>query len=84
MANAQPRYAHSRRRVRMTRRANLSRCRLASSIRLQVSAGPVRSAGKAACREQSYEQQLGRARAMVQEDPERVASVLKDWVAADA
>ena len=33
---------------------------------------------------QSYEQQLGRARAMVQEDPERVASVLKDWVAADA
>ena len=33
---------------------------------------------------QSYDQQLGRARAMVQEDPERVAGVLKDWVAADA
>ena len=33
--------------------------------------------------QQSYEQQLGRARAMVQEDPARVAGVLKDWVAAD-
>ena len=33
--------------------------------------------------QQSYDQQLGRARAMVQEDPARVAGVLKDWVAAD-
>jgi len=27
---------------------------------------------------------LGRARAMVDEDPARVAGVLKNWVAADA
>ena len=33
--------------------------------------------------QQSYDQQLGRARAMVQEDPARVAGVLKDWVASD-
>jgi len=33
--------------------------------------------------QQTYEQQLGRARAVVQEDPERVAGILKDWVAAD-
>ena len=32
---------------------------------------------------QTYEQQLGRARTVVQEDPERAAGVLKDWVAAD-
>ncbi len=34
--------------------------------------------------QQSYDQQLGRARAMVDEDPARVAGVLKNWVAADA
>lgn len=34
--------------------------------------------------QQSYDQQLGRARAMVNEDPARVAGVLKNWVAADA
>ena len=45
--------------------------------------GPAGEAGSSMPR-QSYEQQLGRARAMVQEDPERVAGVLKDWVAADA
>jgi flagellar M-ring protein FliF len=33
--------------------------------------------------QQSYDQQLGRARAVVQEDPARVAGVLKDWVASD-
>ena len=32
---------------------------------------------------QTYEQQLGRARTVVQEDPERAAGVLKEWVAAD-
>ena len=45
--------------------------------------GPNGVAGSSMPR-QSYDQQLGRARAMVQEDPERVAGVLKDWVAADA
>ena len=45
--------------------------------------GPNGAAGSSMPR-QSYDQQLGRARAMVQEDPERVAGVLKDWVAADA
>ena len=34
--------------------------------------------------QQSYDQQLGRARAMVDEDPARVAGVLKNWVASDA
>jgi len=34
--------------------------------------------------QQSSDQQLGRARAMVNEDPARVAGVLKNWVAADA
>ena len=32
---------------------------------------------------QTYEQQLGRARTVVQDDPERAAGVLKEWVAAD-
>ena len=32
---------------------------------------------------QTYEQQLGRARSVVQDDPERAAGVLKEWVAAD-
>ena len=45
--------------------------------------GPNGVAGSSMPR-QSYDQQLGRARAMVQEDPQRVAGVLKDWVAADA
>ena len=32
---------------------------------------------------QTYDQQLSRARSMVQDDPTRVAQVLKTWVAAD-
>ena len=33
--------------------------------------------------QQTYEQQLGRARTVVQDDPQRAAGILKDWVAAD-
>ena len=37
----------------------------------------------AAASQQTYEQQVRQARNMVQEDPARVAQVLKTWVATD-
>ena len=65
----------------MTRKASPWRCPLAGSTRRKWAAQWGRGSSMP---QQSYDQQLGRARAMVQEDPERGRGVLKDWVAADA
>ena len=81
IANAQPRYVNSEGQAYDAQGQPLA-LQDGGQYPAQVG-GPNGVAGSSMPR-QSYDQQLGRARAMVQEDPERVAGVLKDWVAADA
>jgi len=49
----------------------------------QIEIGPELKAAQQAAVQQSYEQQIVQARALVSQDPRRVAQVVKSWVAED-
>ncbi len=49
----------------------------------QVSIGGPRNAGSLAAPQQQYEQQIAAAKGMIQQDPKRVAQVVKTWVNED-
>ena len=81
IANAQPRYVNSEGQAYDAQGQPMA---LQDGGQYPAQVGGPNGAVGSSMPRQSYDQQLGRARAMVQEDPERVAGVLKDWVAADA
>ena len=81
IANAQPRYVNPEGQAYDAQGQPMA---LQDGGQYPAQVGGPNGAGGSSMPRQSYDQQLGRARAMVQEDPERVAGVLKDWVAADA